>query len=66
MDQFQHHIYGIPEAVWTIVLSTPLIDSPRLEDPRVGFFRNADRGIRLSVLEQNIVMRLILLDQVIL
>ena len=66
MDQFQHNIYGVAKTIRTIILTTFLIDGSRLEDPGVWFFRDTDRRIALSVFEQNVIVRLILLDEVIL
>ena len=66
MDKFNHQIHRVAETVRTIVIAPFLIDGACLEDTRVGFSRDADAGIRLAVFEQDIVMRLILLDEVVL
>lgn len=66
MDQLQHNIYGITKTIWPVIFPTFLIDGSRLEDPGVWFFRDTDRRIALPVFEQNVIVRLILLDEVVL
>ena len=66
MDQLQHNIYRITKTIWPVIFATFLIDGSRLEDPGVWFFRDTDRRIALPVFEQNVIVRLILLDEVVL
>ena len=66
MYQFKHHIYRIAEAVGTVILSVLLVDGSRFEDARVRFTGDAYTWIRLSILQQNVIMRLVLFDEVVL
>ena len=66
MDQLQYCIYRITERVRTIIFACFLINRTCFEDARVRFFGNADRWIALSVFEEDVIMRLILFDQVVL
>ena len=65
MDQLQHNIYRFTITIWPVIFATFLIDGSRLEDPGVWFFRDTDRRIALPVFEQNVIVRLILLDEVV-
>jgi hypothetical protein len=62
MNQLQYHVHRVAEAEGTIVFSAFLVDGSGLEYPRVGFSRNADGRIALSVLEKNVIVRLVLFD----
>lgn len=66
MYQFNYQIHCIAETVRTVVVSPLAVDRPCFEDTRVGLARDADTRVRLAVFEQNVVVRLVFLDQVVL
>jgi hypothetical protein len=66
MDQFKDSIYRIAETIGSVVLTGFLIDGTSLEYPRERLSCDTDTGITLSVFEQDVIVRLILLDEVIL
>jgi hypothetical protein len=65
MDQFKDSIYRIAETIGSVVLTGFLIDGTSLEYPRERLSCDTDTGITLSVFEQDVIVRLILLDEVI-
>ena len=65
MDKLQHQINGISKTVGTVILAVFLVDRSCFEDPGVGFTRDTDGRIGFPVLEQDVIMRLILLDEVV-
>ena len=66
MNDIEYQIYGACPAVRTEVFAMKLIDSARFEYPRIGFSSNADTGITFAILEEDIIVRLITLNQIIL
>ena len=66
VDQIQYGIHSITETVRTVILTDFLIDRSCLKDSRIRFFGDADTRVRFPVFEQDVIMRLILLDEVIL
>ena len=66
MNDIEYQIYGACPAVRTEVFAMKLIDSARFEYSRIGFSSNADTGITFAILEENIIVRLITLNQIIL
>ena len=66
MNQIQYGLNRITETIGSVILTCFLIDGTCFKDPGVGFFGDANGWITFSVLEQNIVMRLVLLNEVVL
>ena len=66
MDQLEHQVHRIAETEGAVVLAQALVDRTGLEDSRIGFAGDADTRVGLAVLEQDIVVRLILLDKIVL
>lgn len=66
MYYIKHRVSRIAKAVWTEVLTYVLVFLARFEYTRKCFTGDADIRITLSVLEQDVVARLVLLDQVVL
>ena len=64
--QLQYQLYRIAEAVGSVILSAFLIDHPRFEDPGEWFARNAYVRIALPVFEQDVIARMVLLDEIVL
>ena len=62
MNQLQYHVHRIAEAEGTIVFSAFLVYGTCFEYPRKWFSRYADGRITLSVLEKNVIVRLVLFD----
>jgi hypothetical protein len=65
MDQFENGIYRIAETIGSVVLTGFLVDSTSLEYPRERLSCDTDTGITLSVFKQDVIVRLILLNEVI-
>ena len=66
MYQFEHRVGSVGKAVWPEILPTAFILLPSLVYARICLSSDADIRVTLAVLEQDIVARLVLLDQVVL
>ena len=65
MNQFKDSIYRIAETIRSVVLTGFLVDGTSLEYPRERLSCDTDTGITLSVFEQDVIVRLILLNEVV-
>ena len=66
MDQFQYQIYRVAKTIGTVVLSCFFVYCPCLEDTGILLLGNTDTWIGFAVLEQDVIVRLVLLDEVVL
>ena len=64
-DQFEYGIYRIAETIWSVVFTGFLVDRASLEYPWERLSCDTDTGITLSVFEQDVIVRLILLNEVV-
>ena len=65
-DQVQIGLQGACGGEWTVVGRSVVQDAPRLVHAWKALAGDLDHGIALSVLEQDVVVRVVLLDQVVL
>lgn len=66
MNQLQNQVQCVPKTIRTKVLAHALDNLPCLEYPRIIFPRNANTWVTLSIFQQDIIVRLMLLDKIIL
>ena len=64
--QLYHQVHRIAETIGPVVLPCAFHDMACLEDTRKLLLGNADTRITLAVLQQDVVMRLVFLDEVVL
>ena len=66
LDEVEHGIHGRQVAVGSVVRRAVADDAAGLEDAREVFVLDADAGVGLVVLQQDVVARLVFLDEVVL
>ena len=63
LDEIQHLIHIRYVRVGAEIAACSLVDGARLEDAREEFVGNTDAGVGLSVFQEDIVARIVLLDE---